>query len=151
MAVNLSPRSLAEASFIDWLVDLLNQRPSLASRLILEFPEYGVSGNLDLLVALVGRLSPLGVQFSLDHFGKGFTSFAYLRNIKLDYLKVDGSFIRQLGQHEDNRFFIKTIADIAHSLDMMVVAESVESAEAWQLLLVLGVDGGRGFLFGRPE
>jgi diguanylate cyclase (GGDEF)-like protein len=151
VAINLSPASLDDDAFTDWLVELLHQRESLAPRIILELPEYGASGKLESLKALISRLSPLGVGFSLDHFGKGFTSFAYLRHLNVDYLKVDGSFIRQLGQHEDNRFFIKTIADIAHGLDMKVIAESVESAAVWKILKGLGVDGGRGFLFGRPE
>ena len=151
IAVNLSPLSVSDASFVDWLVVRLEQRSSIAANLILEVPEYGVSADVDVFAGLIRRLSPLGVEFSVDHFGKGFASFGYLRTIKADYLKIDGSFIRQLNDHEDNRFFIKTVADIAHGLDMRVIAESVETAESWSLLRTLGVDGGRGYLFGRPE
>jgi diguanylate cyclase (GGDEF)-like protein len=151
IAVNLSPRSLLDPGFCEWLTGTLEDHGPLARRLVLELPEYGISGNLEPLHRLIARLSPRGVRFSLDHFGKGFASFAYLRRTRVDYLKVDGSFIRQLERHEDNRFFIKTVADIAHSLDMKVVAESVESDATWALLRELGVDGGRGFLFGRPD
>lgn len=151
IAVNLSPRSLLDPPFVKWLVDRLKQRAALAARLIVEVPEYGVSGDVDAFAALIDQLIRLGVGFSLDHFGRGFASFGYLRSIKADYLKIDGSFIRQLGDHEDNRFFIKTLADIAHGLDMQVIAESVETEETWALLKALGVDGGRGYLFGRPK
>lgn len=150
VAVNVSPLSLREPAFDDWLADALEKRPSLAGRLILEVPEYGASVHVDALARSIPRLAPMGVEFSIDHFGKGFASFGYLRSIKADYLKIDGSFIQQLEQHEDNRFFIRTIADIAHGLDMRVIAESVETEAAWDLLCTLGVDGGRGFLFGRP-
>ena len=150
VAVNLSPLSLLEPAFDGWLVETLQQRPSLARRLIFEVPEYGASGHVEALTRLIARLAPLGVEFSLDHFGRGFASFGYLRSIKADYLKIDGSFIQQLETREDNRFFVRTIAEIAHGLDMRVVAESVETEAAWALLRTLGVDGGRGFLFGRP-
>ena len=151
VAVNLSPHSLVQDAFVEWLVETLNQRPEFAGRLVLEFPEYGVSSNVGPLEDLIGRLAGLGVGFSLDHFGKGFSSFAYLHSVKLDYLKIDGSFIRHLDSRDDSHFFIKTVVDIAHGLDMQVIAESVEHAPVWTLLQGLGVDGGRGYLFGRPE
>jgi diguanylate cyclase (GGDEF)-like protein len=149
-AINLSPASLQDRDFVDWLVDFVGGRSGLGYRLILEWPEYGVSSNVEPLAGLIARLAPLGVEFSLDHFGKGFTSFGYLQRLPVDYLKIDGSFIRRLHQHDDNRFFIKTITDIAHGLDVRVIAESVESEAVWVQLQELGVDGGRGFLFGRP-
>ncbi|MDJ0739140.1 MAG: EAL domain-containing protein [Gammaproteobacteria bacterium] len=150
VAVNISPASLAAAGLLDWLVDYLAAQRDAARRLVLELPEYGAALQLDRLADWTGRLRPLGVEFALDHFGRGFSSFAYLRTARLDYLKVDGSFVRDLHRHDDNRFFLRTIADIAHSLDMRVIAESVESEEDWQALQRLGIDGGRGFWLGRP-
>jgi EAL domain-containing protein (putative c-di-GMP-specific phosphodiesterase class I) len=91
------------------------------------------------------------VEFSLDHFGKGFSSFAYLRSIKAHYIKVDGSFVRNLDRQDDNRFFLRAIADIAHGLDMLVIADSVETEPVWDALQDLGIDGGRGFWLGPPE
>ncbi len=151
VAINISPLSLADPTFVDWLFDKLRGHPLVSSRVIIELPEYGASGNVERLQASIDRLSPLGVEFSLDHFGKGFASFAYLRSLKAHYIKIDGSFVRSLEQQGDSQFFIKSIADIAHGLDMVVVAESVETDAVWQTLLGMGVDGGRGFLFGRPE
>jgi diguanylate cyclase (GGDEF)-like protein len=151
VAVNLSVSSLQEHGLLDWFLDTLQQHRVAAGRLILELPEYGASANVEYLVGWIDRLSPLGVEFSLDHFGKGFSSFTYLRSIKAHYLKVDGSFVRNLDQQEDNQFFLRAIADIGHGLDMQVIAESVEAESVWHTLQGLGVDGGRGFWLGRPE
>lgn len=151
VAINLSPASLGDDSLKDWLKQRLAAAPEVASRIILELPEYGAVSQLERLREWFAVFKPLSVRFALDHFGTGFASFAYLRNVHFDCLKVDGSFVRKLQQHDDNRFFLTTVADIAHSLDMQVIAESVESEDDWQLLQRLGIDGGRGFWLGRPE
>ena len=151
VAVNLSVDSLKNEDLLDWFVTKLRQHPMAAGRLILELPEYGVSASVERLIGWIDRLSALGVQFSLEHFGKGFSSFTYLRSIKAHYLKVDGSFIRNLDQQDDNQFFLRAVADIAHGLDMQVIAESVETEAVWNTLQGMGVDGGRGFWLGGPE
>ena len=151
VAINLSAASLLDDEFIAWLDASLRAHPLAARHLILELPEYGVSPNVDRLTAWFGRLAPLEVELSLDRFGKGFAAFTYLRAIKAHYLKVDGSFVRNLDQLEDNQFFLRAIADIAHGLDMQVIADSVEDESAWKTLQDLGIDGGRGFWLGAPE
>lgn len=151
VAVNLNAGSLFEEGLLDWVVGKLRGHPAAARRLILELPEYGASSNTDHLSLWIDKLTPLGVEFSLDHFGKGFSSFTYLRSIKAHYIKVDGSFVRNLDQQEDNQFFLRSIADIAHGLDMQVIAESVETEEAWKVLQGLAIDGGRGYYLGVPS
>jgi len=151
VAVNLNSASLSDEPLLTWLVDHLRRHQAVAARLILEFPDYGAAAQAEHLIAWIDALAPLGVEFSLDHFGKGFASFAYLRAIKVDYLKVDGSFVRGLDRQETNRFFLRAITDIAHGLGMSVIAESVETEPDWAALQEIGVDGGRGFWLGAPE
>ncbi len=151
VAVNLSAASLLETELLDWMQGELKQRPAVAEKLILELPEYGAMAQVSRLVDWVGRLDPLGVKFSLDHFGKGFGAFADLRSLKLAYIKVDGSLVRNLHQQESNRFYLRAIVDIAHGLDMHVIAESVETDADWRLLPGLGIDGGRGYWLGAPK
>lgn len=151
VAINLSSATLAGGGELAWFVGKLRQHPVAARRMIFELPDYGATAHADRLADWITQLSPLGVEFSLDHFGKGFASFAYLRSIKVHYLKVDGSFVRHLDQQEANRFFLRTISDIAHGLDMQVIAESVETEADWRALKSIGIDGGRGFWLGRPE
>ena len=150
VAVNLATSSLADDGLLDWLEGRLRELPSGTPAPILEWPEYGATAHAERLREWIARLAPIGVEFALDHFGKGFASFAYLRSLKVDYLKVDGSIVHALEEGGDERFLIKTIADIGHGLGMRVVAESVESKAAWQLVCELGLDAGRGFLLAEP-
>ncbi|MCB1801965.1 MAG: EAL domain-containing protein [Gammaproteobacteria bacterium] len=151
VAVNLSPSTLADAALLDWLDVFLGGHSEAARRLILELPEYGAVAHIEQLRDWIARLSPHAVRFSLDHFGKGFAAFADLRSARVDILKIDGSLVRELAEHEDNRFLLRTIADIGHGLDMQVIAEAVETEAEWDLIRGLGVDGGRGYWLGAPE
>lgn len=149
-AINLSPASLRDPGFAGWLKAELEQRPDAAKRLVLEFPEYG-AGTVDGLADLVAALEATGVQVALDHFGRGFSSLAQVRPLKVHYLKLDGGLVRSLASDADARFFVQALTDIAHGLDMLVVADSVESGEVWTALAELGVDAGRGYWLAHPE
>lgn len=150
VAVNLSALSLTESGLLEWLLDELQRHPVAAGQLILEFPEYAAQAHVDHLIRWINHLTPLGVEFSLDHFGRGFGSFAHLKSLKVQYLKVDGSLVANLDQQDANRFYLRAIAEVAHGLDMLVVAESVEYDADWQLLAEIGIDGGRGHWLGSP-
>jgi EAL domain-containing protein (putative c-di-GMP-specific phosphodiesterase class I) len=151
LAVNLNPGSLADAGLLDWFAERLGETPLAHGRLALELPEYGAASDPTPLARWIARLAPLGVQFGLDQFGRGFGAFAYLRSLPLDYLKLDGSLVRDLGEREDSRLLLRALIDIGHGLGMQVLGESVESEQAWALLRQLGADGGRGFWLGMPE
>ena len=98
----------------------------------------------------MNRLRQIGAQTTIDHFGKGFTSFGYLCDTRIDCLKIDGSFITEIENSKDHRFFVESVVKIAHGLDMNVVAESVEDERAAQILATLGVDGLQGYGIGAP-
>jgi diguanylate cyclase (GGDEF)-like protein len=150
LAINLSPLSLDDSAFIDWLQQTLAANREVSSRLLLEFPEYGVAKKLDKLIDLHQRLAPYGVGLTLDHFGRGFASFAYLQRLKPDYLKIDGSYLYDLQSSRGNRFFVQALTEIAHGLDIKVVAESVETDKVWHLLPTLKVDAGQGYYLAEP-
>jgi EAL domain-containing protein (putative c-di-GMP-specific phosphodiesterase class I) len=149
-AINISPQSLSDEPFVEWLEQTLSRHQYIAHRLIFEFPEYGAVANLSQLKLLIDRFAKYGVMFSLDHFGHSFSSLAYLRSLKVDYLKVDGSYLRTLDQNPDHQFFIQALADIAHGLDIQIIAESVESEDVWKILHSLNLDGAQGYHIGRP-
>ncbi|MCP3670793.1 MAG: EAL domain-containing protein [Gammaproteobacteria bacterium] len=150
-AINLSPQSLVDDGFTGWLERKLSQHANIAGRLVFEFPEYGVTAHLSELKALIERVGRFGTMFSLDHFGHSFSSLAYLRSLKVHYLKIDGSYLRTLEENGDHQFFIQALTDIAHGLDIRVIAESVESETVWELLPSLHLDGVQGYYIGRPE
>ncbi|HUS15063.1 MAG TPA: EAL domain-containing protein, partial [Chloroflexia bacterium] len=97
------------------------------------------------------RLKALGCRFALDDFGSGFTSFAYLRNLPVDQIKIDGSFIRTLEEDPSNRHIVQAMHTLAHSLGKETVAESVENAAIRQILLDIGVTYGQGYHLGLVE
>ena len=150
-ALNLSPTSLHTPAFVTWLEEQVRAKASVARRIIFELPEYSAVVEMERLQALMTKLEPYGIQFSLDHFGRGFNSFAYLRSFKAHYLKVDGSFIRSLDKNRDNRFFVHALAEVAHGLDIQVIAESIETEEVWNLLPTLHIDGAQGYYVGKPR
>ncbi len=150
-AVNISPQSLQTPGFLEWLEQQLQAHPAAAERIIFEMPEYGALGMLDQVRNLIQVLERYGCEFSLDHFGRSLRSFAYLRSFKTHYLKIDGSYMRSLGEGGDNYFFLQALAKIAHGLDIKVIGESIETEAQWELLPSLHIDGAQGYFVGRPE
>ncbi|UTA47586.1 EAL domain-containing protein [Simiduia sp. 21SJ11W-1] len=149
-AVNLSPRSVALPSFREWLKGFLAEHPNLARHLILEVSESVVQSHCQALTHLVQEVGEWGTQVALDHFGVAGSAFNYLQTLPLYCLKVDRSFIAQLHTRQDNQFFVKSLAHIAHSCDMLLLAEGVESEPEWAQAMALGLDGGQGYLLARP-
>jgi diguanylate cyclase (GGDEF)-like protein len=151
VAVNLFPASLQNKEFVDWLCTELGKAPEAASRLLIEVTEYGMIENVDALRDFIARVAAYGTRVGLDHFGRGFSSFGYLSTLKLEYIKIDGSYVRGLLNNKDNQFFIESVIKVAHSLEIKVFVVSVETDEELNLLSSLGVDGVQGYGVGRPE
>lgn len=118
VAVNLFPASIMDNSFNDWLHAELMSQPAVAARLILEVSEYGAVEDVAMLKSWVDRIRGTGAKTSIDHFGKGFASFGYLCETRIDYLKIDGSFISDIHENRDHKFFVESVIKIAHSLDI---------------------------------
>lgn len=150
LAINLFPASIGDADFLGWLSGELAAAPEIAAQLIFEVSEYGAVENPAALRTWVQRLRAAGAGSGIDHFGKGFASFGYLCDTGLDFLKLDGSFVSDIAASQEHRFFVESVVRIAHGLDMAVVAESVESPEAAELLTRLGVDGLQGHAIRPP-
>lgn len=150
-AVNVSPASILDEGFLAWLEQQLRQSPDYVSRFSIEMPESAVVPRIEQLRPTFSRLNALGLRLGLDKFGRGFSSFSYLQSLHLAYIKIDGSIQRGLADNKDSQFYLQTMSDIAHGLEMLVYAESIEDEAVWDMLPGLHVDGGQGFLLGRPE
>ena len=122
-----------------------------ARRLLIEFPEYGALINVQETRNLIERLGTLGCHCGLDHFGRGFYSFGYLRNIKVRYLKIDGSYTHGIDREEDNQFLIHALTEAAHSVDIAVIAQAVETRAERDTLENMPIDGIQGFMTGKPQ
>ena len=150
MAVNLFPMSIQDSGFVAWLCDILLKHANVAPRIALELMEHGATDNLDALRSWVERIAATGAKTGLDQVGKGFKSFNYLSTLKLDYIKIDGSYARGIQINKDNQFFVDSLVKFAHGLGIQVIAESLETREEWDTFKGLRVDGVKGYGVGQP-
>jgi predicted signal transduction protein with EAL and GGDEF domain len=149
--VNLSARTLADPALALELAAMISASGIDASLLVLEITETAAIANIQLAREFAIELRALGCRFALDDFGAGFASFYYLKHMPLDYLKIDGDFIRGLPASPTDQIVVQHMAAIATSLGMQTIAEFVEDAETLEMLAGFGIDNAQGYLVGRPE
>lgn len=150
LLVNLSGQSLNDPTFLSGLEAKLLEHQEVVPRLTLEVTESTSVQELSALHLWMKRLQQIGCRFALDDFGSGFSSFAYLKALPVDIVKIDGSFIQHLDSDEASRSMVKAITSVAHSMGKQVIAEWVETDQVAQLLKEYGVEFGQGFYWGRP-
>src|SRR5688572_6494729 len=148
--VNLSRVSIADQRFVKRLISLLKGGGVDPSQLVFEITETAAMSEIDVTLTFIAKLKELGCRFALDDFGAGFSSFYYLKRFEVDYLKIDGSFIRDLATDEGSRLFVRALNDVANGLSKQVVAEWIETPEVLNVLLEMGVQYGQGYLFRKP-
>ncbi len=148
LSINVSAATIDDSEWIGNLSAHLAGRADLAKRLIVEITESAAIGNLDEAKRFVAMLHVLGCQVAIDDFGAGFSSFRNLRELDLDFFKIDGSFIENLPRSRDDQTFVKALADLAGSFGVIVVAEWVQDEETAALLAGWGVDCIQGNLAG---
>jgi EAL domain-containing protein (putative c-di-GMP-specific phosphodiesterase class I) len=150
-SVNLSGASINDSSFSDFLRAQLIRFPVPPSLLCFEITETTAISNLTKAAELMHELKALGCRFALDDFGIGMSSFAYLKYLPVDFLKIDGTFVKDMASDEMDFAIVEAINRIAHILGMQTVAEIVEDQVTLDRLGTLGVDYAQGFHIARPE
>jgi diguanylate cyclase (GGDEF)-like protein len=151
VSVNVSAATLRDPEWIDRFTHMLSLHPGAAERLIVEVIETVAIADVEATTALLARVKALGVRVAMDDFGSGHTSFKNLRSLGVDIVKIDGAFVQNIARSADDRFFVRTLIDLARHLGIETVAEWVEDAEAMRLLTGWGVDYLQGHLFGEAE
>ncbi|MFZ5557394.1 MAG: putative bifunctional diguanylate cyclase/phosphodiesterase [Pseudomonadota bacterium] len=149
--VNLSRASIADEHWIRRLLSTLRESRVDPGRLVFEVSENVAMSELDVTLSFMRRVKEAGCHLSLDDFGAGFSSFYFLKRFPVDYLKIDGSFVRDLSRDEGSRIFVRALCDVARGLEKQVIAEWVEDAESARILTDIGVQYGQGYLFERPS
>lgn len=144
VAVNISPLSLQSLEFRKGLERQLAAAPDAASRLWMEVSEAGLDQGLSGLAAVSPILGQYGSRLGIEHFGRQFSAIPRLYAQRIDYLKIDGSFVAGIAENEGNQRLVKAIADVARGLDILVLAERVSSDAEWRMLADLGVAGVTG-------
>ncbi len=138
--VNLSGASLKDPAFRDMLLARLEANPALGPNLCFEITETAAIGNLSVVNAFIEALRGFGCSFALDDFGSGLSSFNYLKNLRVDYLKIDGAFVRDIVANPVDRAMVEAVHRIGHLLGLKTVAEYVENERTLALLRQIGVD-----------
>jgi len=151
MAVNISARQLRQPDFLDRLMTILDETGLLPGNLVLELTESCMMENPVHTRAVFNRLHESGVGIAIDDFGTGYSSLNYLRQYRVDYLKVDRAFVNNLPHDEHQQAIMRAIIAMAKSLDIQVIAEGVETTAQWEFLKTLECEQGQGFLFARPQ
>lgn len=150
-AINLSGQSLGDDKFLPYVIEQLSKSGLDASRICFEITETSAVGNISQANRFIRSLKALGCKFSLDDFGTGLSSFNYLKNFPVDYLKIDGSFVRGILHDNIDRAMVSSITEIGHLTGKLVIAEFAESTEIIQMLTTLGVDYAQGYGIAQPS
>lgn len=150
-SINLGGTSLVNEDFGDYFAARLRRSPLKPEQLCLEITETSVVRDMTRARRFIDRMGNLGCRFALDDFGTGFCSFGYLRELDVDYLKIDGSFVRELGNGGLPEAVVHSIAEIAHVLNKRAVAEQAETEAQLEHLRRIGVDYAQGYVFQRPQ
>ncbi len=148
--LNLSSRCVHDDHFLIWLERRLLKDAAIASRLVFEVSEYGMQQNLKTSKRFIDMLHRNGSRLTVEKFGTGMTSFKFFRDIKPDFIKMDGSYTRHIDEDKNNQYFIRLMVDLAHRIGVGVFAESVETQEEKQMLESLFIDGTQGYYIGKP-
>jgi EAL domain-containing protein (putative c-di-GMP-specific phosphodiesterase class I) len=151
LSVNLSGATISDESSADYILELLNRSGVDPRRLQFEITETAAIRQFDRALNLIHRLRAHGCYFALDDFGSGLSSLRYLQEIPVDYLKIDGAFIRKMELSEVDFTMVSTINHLAHIMGIATIAESVENALQLSMLRDLGVDYAQGFFIAMPQ
>ena len=149
-AINISGQSLSDEQFLDFVTDQLQQSGLVPARLCFEITETAAIANLDRAVHFMMHLKNLGCRFALDDFGSGLSSLTYLRTLPVDYLKIDGSFVKGMLHSPIDAALVASIHQIGHVMDIRTVAEFAENQAILTRLRDIGVDYAQGYGIGKP-
>ena len=151
IAVNLSSRSLAKPAFVDKLHELLDARQSVGEAMLFEVTESWKIKDLESTNNVLRTLRSRGHHICLDDFGAGSASFEYLRALEVDYVKIDGVYVREALVKPNGRAFLRSMSNLCRELDIQTVGEMIETEEVAAFLLEVGIRYGQGYLFGKPK
>ena len=150
LAINLSGTSLSEDRFLEFVIDELKKQKLPRGAICFEITETAAISNLSRVIHFMQTLKKLGCMFSLDDFGSGLSSFTYLKNLPVDYLKIDGQFISNVADDSVDESMVKAISQVGHAMGIETIAERVETKEVLDKLSDLGIEFAQGFYIARP-
>ena len=150
IAINLSGTSLSEDRFLEDVIKELEKQQLPTGAICFEITETAAISNLSRVIHFMQTLKKLGCKFSLDDFGSGLSSFTYLKNLPVDYLKIDGHFIRNVAEDSVDESMVKAISEVGHAMGIETIAERVETKQVLEKLGTLGIEFAQGYYIARP-
>jgi len=150
-SINLSCQSLTDEDFLDFLIEQLDCFGGLSEKICLEITETAAISNLSQAMHFITVLRSKGVRFALDDFGSGLSSFAYLKTLPVDYLKIDGMFVKDILDDEMDFAMVKSIHDVASVMGLKTIAEFVENEDILYKLAQIGIDYAQGYGIDKPS
>lgn len=151
ISINLSGQSLTNDDFLTSIVRQLKDSHIEARKICFEVTETVAISNLTEAICFISTLRDIGCRFALDDFGSGLSSFGYLKNLPVDYLKIDGMFVKDIVEDPIDHAMVKSINDIGQVMGMKTIAEFVENNKIMEMLKQIGVDYGQGYGIGKPQ
>ncbi len=151
LAMNVSGTTAGDPSWLQSFINYVRENRAVAERMTVELTETAALQAFEENARFVSRLRDMGCRVAIDDFGAGYTSFRNLHMLRVDIVKIDGSYIKNLSKSPDNQLFVRTLVDLAKNFQLETVAEWVDSPEDADLLQRFGVDYFQGFYFGKPE
>ncbi len=151
ISINLSGQSLTDETFLGIVVQLFHEHEIEAEKICFEITETAAISNLSMANRFITELRAIGCRFALDDFGSGLSSFAYLKNLPVDYLKIDGMFVKGIVDDPIDHAMVKSINEIGHVMGMQTIAEFVENDEIKDMLTKIGINYAQGYAIGKPR
>ncbi|WP_299082219.1 EAL domain-containing protein [uncultured Paraglaciecola sp.] len=149
--INISGRSFDHDDFTDFTLRTIKRYKIPAHKLCFEITETAAINNLAVVQTFMTQLREIGCTFALDDFGAGFSSFAYLKQLSVEYLKIDGAFVKNMASDDTDRAMVRAITDIGHTLGKIMVAEFVEDQQTVEWLQKMGIELAQGYHLHRPQ
>ena len=150
MAINLSTRSLLDDEFPAEVIAALDRWQVPAHLLELEITESAIMADPTRARRLLIELAAVGVRLAIDDFGTGYSSLAYLKNLPVNQLKIDQSFVLNMHEDANDAIIVRSVIDLGHNLGLQTVAEGIEDLDTWKQLISLGCDSAQGYFLARP-
>jgi EAL domain-containing protein (putative c-di-GMP-specific phosphodiesterase class I) len=148
--INLSGQSLSDERFMDFLMREIRESGVAPELVCFEITETAVIANLSNASRFIATFRDMGFRFALDDFGVGLSSFGYLKNLPVDYLKLDGCFVQNMVKDETDRAMVEAINQVGHTMDIRTIAEFVENHETLEAVREIGVDYAQGYIISKP-
>jgi EAL domain-containing protein (putative c-di-GMP-specific phosphodiesterase class I) len=150
-SINLSGLSVSSQGMYDLIEREVHESGVDPARITFEITETAACEQLNNAIEFIQKIRQLGCKVSLDDFGVGFSSFSYLKHLRADIIKIDGSFIRDIHNNNADQLFVKALVDVARGMGMRTIAEFVENEQVFQRVRALGVDYVQGYYLGKPQ